>query len=210
MNPSLKFPDPLPDDPEDVAWTLQTAGAMWGRGDHHEAVRWLRRAAEAAGESGNDLRAVTLARAAADLTTALSLPPSVPPPPPSAPPPPVPQRPKPAPLPPVSRPENAPIVPMDDLDTAHDYTIPDAHAVEPPRRPPPPSRPAPARSSPSTAPLPGFRPRQALRVAVGPSGEDKRELVVRVLLDDEPPPEGMHEAMLTALEPGAHLMSKKR
>jgi hypothetical protein len=111
---------------------------------------------------------------------------------------------------------------MDDLDTAHDYTIPDAQAVEPPRRPPPPPPPSrsgpsaapppsrPVRSSPSTAPLPAFRPRQALRVAVGPSGEDKHLLVVRVLQDDEPAPEGMHEAMLTALEPGAHLMSKKR
>src|SRR5262245_30646536 len=80
MNESLAFPGPEAGDPEDVTWTLQTAGTMWARGDTHEAVRWLRRAAEAAGDAGNDMRAVTLARAAADLTNALALPPSVMPP----------------------------------------------------------------------------------------------------------------------------------
>ncbi len=66
MSAELPFPAPEPSDPEDVAWTLQTAGTMWARGDAHEAVRWLRRAAEAAGDAGNDERALGLARAAAD------------------------------------------------------------------------------------------------------------------------------------------------
>jgi hypothetical protein len=35
-------------------------------------------------------------------------------------------------------------------------------------------------------------------------------LFVQVLGDDEPVPEGAHEALLAALEPGAHLLSKKR
>ena len=54
---------------------------MWGRGDKHEAVRWLRRAAEAASDAGSDMRALSLARSAADLTQALELPPSIAPPP---------------------------------------------------------------------------------------------------------------------------------
>ena len=240
MTQSLAFPAAEPDDSEDVTWTLQTAGTMWARGDTHEAVRWLRRAAEAAGDSGNDMRAVALAQAAADLTTDLQLPPSILPP-------------VVAPMQPVSRPDNAPITPMDDADTAHDYTIPDgpslpARPMPPGRRPPPPppsrsspsaappppsrsspsatpsppparSSPArsapsassPARSSPSTAPgAMAYRPRQALRVAVMPSPDDKTLLLVRPLTDDEAPPDGAHEALLTAVESGAHLMSRKR
>lgn len=254
MSQAPQFPAPDPTDPEDVAWTLQTAGAMWSRGDNHEAVRWLRRAAEAAGDCGHDLRAVALARAAADLTAALQLPPSIPPPPaaaaaapaaaqsaPSA------DRPRP---PPVSRPRHPGITPVDDADGPWDseYTIPDLGAADPRRdaparsspraAPPPPSSrsspsgaPPPARSSPSGAPPPArssssaappsrsspgasatmaFRPRQALRVAVVPSPDDKSLLLVRPLADDEAVPDGAHEAILTALEPGAHLLSKKR
>jgi hypothetical protein len=244
---ATQFPGPEPGDPEDVAWTLTTAGTMWSRGDLREAVRWLHRAAEAAGESGNDLRAVTLARAAADLRATLEIPPSVPPPPPAAPGARRPLPPAPSPLsaadqtsrmqaPPVSRPDNPPIQPMDDMAVNDaDYTIPEGlSAVEPPRRPPPPpvrSRPPPSNSStpsPTPAPVsgasarPSFRPpsvapgpmsvrgRQALRVAVEPSPDDRNLLFARVLMEDEPVPAGAHEAILTALEPGAHLMSRKR
>jgi hypothetical protein len=42
------------------------------------------------------------------------------------------------------------------------------------------------------------------------SPDDKTLMLVRALLDDEPVPAGAHEAILTALEPGAHLLSKKR
>jgi hypothetical protein len=238
MTTTTAFPSAEPTDPEDVAWTLQTAGTMWARGDSHEAVRWLRRAAEAAGDAGDDLRAVVLARAAADLSVELELPPSIPPP--SVAPD---QTHRMAPF------ERAPITPMDDAETAHDHTIPDGPAMEAPhsspaRRPPPPpssrstpsASPAPLRSSPSVAPssasspsaaqrsspmaarsspstAPGamaYRQRQALRVAVVPSPDEKNLLLVRPLADDEPLPEGAHEALLTALEPGAHLLSKKR
>lgn len=264
----LAFPAPEPGDPEDVAWNLQTGGTMWARGDHHEAVRWLRRAAEAASDAGSDLRAVALARAAADLTAALALPPSIAPPPATAPttdatPVPVSARPAPPPVShptpdeattprpmPVSRPKAPPLSPPDEA-TVHDFTLPaDVEELErrrppPSRRPPPPSRsspsaappPPPSRSSPSAAPPPSspqassplssspgtsrssptasagaavFRPRQALRVAVTPSGDDKTLLAVRVLSDDEPVPPDAHEAILTALLPGVHLTSKKR
>lgn len=62
-----QVPDAKPDDPEDVSWALSTAEAMWARGDHSEGIKWVRRAAEAASEAENDLRAVELAKAAADL-----------------------------------------------------------------------------------------------------------------------------------------------
>jgi hypothetical protein len=64
-----KFPSPEDSDAEDVVLALETANALWGRSDAKEAIRWLRRAAEAAEEAGDDVRALTLARTAADLTT---------------------------------------------------------------------------------------------------------------------------------------------
>src|SRR5215469_8532735 len=78
-------------DTEDVAWALSTAEAMYARGDRRDALKWLRRAAEAASEAQADDRALELAKAAASL--AIIVGPSVPPPaPPSlSRPPPLPQ-----------------------------------------------------------------------------------------------------------------------
>jgi hypothetical protein len=67
-----QVPEAAPDDPEDVSWALSTAEAMWARGDHAEGIKWVRRAAEAASEAENDLRALQLAKAAADLTNVIS------------------------------------------------------------------------------------------------------------------------------------------
>lgn len=67
-----QVPDAKPDDPEDVSWALSTAEAMWARGDHSEGLKWVRRAAEAASEAENDMRAVELAKAAADLQGLIS------------------------------------------------------------------------------------------------------------------------------------------
>ncbi len=74
------FPAPSANDAEPVSLALETASALWGKGDVREALRWLRRAAETAGALGDDLRAVGLARAAAELTAELQIPPSIPPP----------------------------------------------------------------------------------------------------------------------------------
>ena len=63
------IPAPLADDHEDVSWALSTAKTTWDRGEHTDALKWLRRAAEAASEVEADDRALTLAKAAADLTT---------------------------------------------------------------------------------------------------------------------------------------------
>jgi hypothetical protein len=61
------LPDALPEDVEDVAWALQTATALWNRGERKEALVWLRRAADAASAAGNQARAEALKKNAADL-----------------------------------------------------------------------------------------------------------------------------------------------
>jgi hypothetical protein len=74
----LSVPEPLPNDPEDVVSALEFAELFGKQGDLKEAVRWVRKAAEAAGEQGSDERALTLARAVADLNISASEPPRPP------------------------------------------------------------------------------------------------------------------------------------
>lgn len=83
MAAPVKIPAAVPGDPEDVSWALSTAEAMYGRGDVAEALKWVRRAAEAASEAENDDRALELAKAAADLTAAMSAASAAPPAPPA-------------------------------------------------------------------------------------------------------------------------------
>lgn len=66
------IPQGKKDDLEDVSWALSTAEAMWGRGDHADALKWLRRAAESAAEAEADDRALELAKAAADVASLLA------------------------------------------------------------------------------------------------------------------------------------------
>ena len=86
--PSAKMRSTIPptkkDDLEDVAWALQTAEATWSRGDHADALKWIRRAAEAASEAELDDRALELAKAAADVASLLAERPAPTPPPPLA------------------------------------------------------------------------------------------------------------------------------
>jgi hypothetical protein len=63
----LSVPEPESTDPEDLTTALETAAIFSAQGDLREAVRWVRRAAELAGDAGDDMRALTLARAVADL-----------------------------------------------------------------------------------------------------------------------------------------------
>ncbi|APR81295.1 Hypothetical protein A7982_06642 [Minicystis rosea] len=77
------IPLPIDDDPEDVFWALSTATTLFRRGEHAEALKWLRRAAEQASDQGADARALVLMKAAAELTATLG----APPPRPSTPPP---------------------------------------------------------------------------------------------------------------------------
>jgi hypothetical protein len=75
---TLSVPEPQPTDPEDLSTALETAAIFSAQGDVREAMRWVRRAAELAGDAGDDLRALTLARAVADLGDSVA--PSAPPP----------------------------------------------------------------------------------------------------------------------------------
>src|SRR5438045_9415271 len=82
------LPGPDPSDSEGVIVALQPARALQKKGDLPESLRWLRRAAEVAEQTGNDRRALVLARAAADLTNLIHVgeaapASSLPPPPPS-------------------------------------------------------------------------------------------------------------------------------
>src|SRR6185369_5255996 len=90
MDNRLPIPPPSDDDPEDVHWALSTSSTLWSRGERADAVKWLRRAAEQASDQNADERALELMKAAADITTMLSVPPpapSSPAPVPSVPPP---------------------------------------------------------------------------------------------------------------------------
>ncbi|HXX69485.1 MAG TPA: hypothetical protein VEK07_20040 [Polyangiaceae bacterium] len=61
------IPPTIETDSEDVAWALQTADALWKRDERLDAIVWLRRAAQAAGDAEDDDRALVLARNAAEL-----------------------------------------------------------------------------------------------------------------------------------------------
>lgn len=77
----LGIPPAKDSDAEDVAWGLQTAEALWKRGERIDAVVWLRRAAQAAAEASADDRALELARSAAELSDWMAAQMSGPPPP---------------------------------------------------------------------------------------------------------------------------------
>lgn len=67
VDTSTNFPATDDNDVAEVSDALETARVLWSNGHALESVRWIQRAAENAESAGNDLRAVSLARAAADL-----------------------------------------------------------------------------------------------------------------------------------------------
>lgn len=94
MEPSV--PPTEEQDREAVTLALDVARSQAARDDWGEAIRWVRKAADAAFDAGDDRRGAVLAKAAADLGTSVQVQPIAPsqPPPPltyhtSAPPPPV-------------------------------------------------------------------------------------------------------------------------
>jgi len=77
--PTFVIPSDERNDAEPVRGSLAEARRAFARGEIREALKHLRRAAEGADDAGSELRAVALARAAADLATEMSA--SLPPPP---------------------------------------------------------------------------------------------------------------------------------
>ena len=199
------LPEVEPHDPEAVAVAIETARALFRTGERLDALRWLRRAAERAEEAGDDARAVTLARSAADLSTVLQ-----------------------SSAPPSRRDEASALAPYDDFS---DKTVVDAPAATAIVREALQSgvqinevseSAAPPRSvtMPSPAPLPRttlkaqaegspqkpvVAPRQALRVAVARDPESAGALRVRVLPEGATVPPGSEEALLVALDPKSRL-----
>jgi hypothetical protein len=72
MEPMLDIPAPEAGDSETVVSSLETAAIFGAKGDAAEALRWLQRAAESAGESGDDARTLALARTVASLSSRLN------------------------------------------------------------------------------------------------------------------------------------------
>lgn len=179
-------------DAAEVALALETARALWVKGQGLESVRWIQRAAENAESSGNDIRAVSLARAAADLRAEVRV----------------------GSEPPGAMNEAAALTPYDDFS---EQTIVDSPATSLARQslqsgvqiseiaaaPPPPvvmvSSPAPPAAHGRVG------QHQAVRVAVL-EGNSSRELSVRVLAEDEEAPPGSTEALLVSLDPRRKLL----
>jgi hypothetical protein len=187
---TTSVPAAVPGDTADVAEALDVARAFWEGGNKPEALRFVKRAVEAADQAGKASRFIALARAFADLENAV--PPAAPSGPavsaPAAPrgrstaPPPVPSRP-----PPLKRSAAPP---------------PPTASAPPPRRPTPPP---PAAAPPTPAHTPSsvrtVRPAEGqatmqIRVSVRTSVRDAGLLVVRPLPDGQAPPPGTREAFL--------------
>jgi hypothetical protein len=128
MTLTTRIPLPNPADSGEVTGALDIATSLWKKGNYHDAIRWVRRAAQAADQAGDTVRMTALARASADLEDSLTAAPpirsSAPPPLPgqlrsSVPPPPasasrVRSKTTPPPLPPLtSRPAPATTLPPD-------------------------------------------------------------------------------------------------
>jgi hypothetical protein len=83
MSERSLLPSSDPTDAQDVRWALETAQSLWNQGERREALQWVRRAAEAAAESGADDRALSLAKMGAELRGVLDIPRTLPPPKPA-------------------------------------------------------------------------------------------------------------------------------
>lgn len=182
-------------DAAEVALALETALALWTKGQGLESVRWIQRAAENAESTGNDLRAVSLARAAADLRAEVNI----------------------GSEPPGAMNEAAALTPYDDFSES---TIVDSPATSLARASlqsgvqiaevvssPPKSSVmvVPGPLSPPVAPG-RVAQHQAVRVAVLSGDPTTRELSVQVLSEGESAPPGSTEALLVSLDPQRKLL----
>ena len=171
-------------DAAEVALALETARGLWSKGQGLESVRWIQRAAENAESSGDDLRAVTLARAAADLRAEVSI----------------------GSEPPGKLNEAAALTPYDDFS---EQTLVDSPATSLARAAiftqlaePAPSSQAKAQANGGAAPNGGASvvQHQAVRVAVLGGDPASRKLSLQVLAEGESAPAGSTEALLVSLD----------
>lgn len=80
------IPGTRDNDADDVSLALEVAQSQWTRGDYGEALKWLRKAADAAFDADQDQRGMELSKIAAELKAEIERP--KPPPPKQKPPPP--------------------------------------------------------------------------------------------------------------------------
>lgn len=191
---STNLPRAEANDPAEVATALETAHALWSKGQSLESVRWIQRAAESAESSGDDLRAVALARAAADLRAEVNIS-SVPP----------------------GKSEAAPLTPYDDFTekTIVDSPVSSLSRValqsgvqiaDAPAEPPTKSSVVVA-PAPIVQPLPPVAQLQTLRVIVTGRDPLTRQLTLRVLLEGEAAPADATEGVLVSLDPSKNLLA---
>jgi hypothetical protein len=186
MIATTSIPPPDPADNGEVTEALDVAGQLWRTGNHQDAIRWVRRAAEAADQAGDSQRMSALARAGADLEQSLT----AAPPTSSSPPPPV-RTSTPPPLP--TRPASLP-PPRESSSRMRAKTPPPLSSkTTPPPLPPQPSRPPPAVTTPPQG-------RLRIRVSIKTSVLDPTLLVVRRLEDGKALPAGTSEGWLETTE----------
>jgi hypothetical protein len=196
------IPAVQPTDPESVRGSLAQAHAEFERGAVREALRSLRKAAENSDEAGDDLRAVALARAAADLASEVG-PTAVPPPPPPAPLPPPPSL---APAPTSLAPAPTSLAPAPTSLAPAPTTLapaPTSLAPAPTTLAPAPTTLAPAstvrnHSDPAVQQL--LDSGRAVKVVVKRSVRDESLFIVR-RADGQAPALGAREAVVLLLEP---------
>jgi hypothetical protein len=165
------IPASHPADSSEVTSALNLAASLWKKGSHRDAIRWVRRAAEAADRAGDVSRMTALARAGADLEESLT------------------------PTSPItsSAPPPLPIGPAS--------TVPpppaSASRMKPKTAPPP----LPTQASRPAPPPSGRQETQArVRVSIKTSVRDPTLLIVRRLGEGKAPPAGTREGWLVMPE----------
>jgi hypothetical protein len=209
MQQTIDIPTPARADTETVTTALETAAIFRSKGDSREAMRWLRRAAESAGAAGDDARALSLSRVAADLHEELDAATEqkatpYPPPPSarSAPPSSSSMRAAPPPASPRSAAPALPSTPPTSTPLVSASTLPTSTPLASTSTPPTSTSAPPTSTSVAT----GVRP--AARVAVAISTTKVGVFELRLLADGETPRLGSSEAMLVMLDPSSKLLAR--
>jgi hypothetical protein len=234
MQQTIDIPSPSKADADAVITALETAAVFQAKGDGREAMRWLRRAAESASDAGDDPRALSLSRIAADLQEELNAAKSqtaTPPPLPSSPssppaesrprvtypPPPSARAPRPSAPPRLSQaPRPLSSSPSNHAAARAVSTAPHLAAVPSNGLSAVPTngvatevdatpRHEPVAASPALA---GTGARHAARVAVSISTSKAGYLELRLLAEGEAPRLGASEALLVMLDPASTLLAR--